>query len=189
MVVIPRTLYMLWTNRTLSMLLPLLNTMPSHQCRSICYHLRPLFLIPRVPKKRVSSPLIPQEVDCIKPTRNPILYLGVVTLLGPQSLSISIQSLYIQGAFKGLVDSGSSGCFMDPNFVVLNRLTCWTIAPLSMALIDGTVNACVTHVVSFPIDFACGYLYIPEFFVTKLEGTYPVVLRHNWLVKHNPNID
>jgi len=44
---------------------------------------------------------------------------------------------------------------------------------------NGTVNACVTYAVSFPIDFACGYLYVPEFFVTKLEGTYPVVLGHN----------
>jgi len=76
---------------------------------------------------------------------------------------------------------------MDPNFIVSNGLTCWTIAPLSVALIDGTVNACVTHAVLFPIDFACGYSCVPEFFVTKLESTYPVVLRHNWLVEHNPN--
>jgi len=87
------------------------------------------------------------------------------------------------------VDLGSSGCFVDPNFVVLNRLTYWTIVPLSVALIDSTVIACVTYAVLFPIDFACGYLCIPEFFATKLEDIYLVVLRHNWLVKHNPNID
>jgi len=78
---------------------------------------------------------------------------------------------------------------MDPNFIVLNGLTCQTIAPLSVVLIDSTVNACVTHAVSFPIDFACGYSCVPEFFMIKLESTYLVVLRHNWLVKHNPNID
>ena len=87
------------------------------------------------------------------------------------------------------MDSGSSGCFVDPNFIMLNGLTRWTIAFLFVALINGTVNACVTHTVSFPIDFACDYSYVPEFFVTKLEGTYLVVLRHNWLVEHNPNID
>ena len=87
------------------------------------------------------------------------------------------------------MDSGSSGCFVDPNFVVSNGLTCWTIAFLSVALINGTVNACVTHAVLFSIDFACGYSCIPKFFMTKLEGTYPVVLGHNWLVKHNSNID
>jgi len=43
--------------------------------------------------------------------------------------------------------------------------------------------------VSFPIDFACGYSCVPEFFMTKLEGTYLVVLGHNWLVKHNPSIN
>jgi len=58
-----------------------------------------------------------------------------------------------------------------------------------VALIDGTVNACVTHAVLFPIDFACGYLCVPEFFMTKLESTYPVVLRHNWSVEYNPNIN
>jgi len=180
---------MLWTNRTLGMLLPPPNTTPSHQCKSICCHLRSLLCIPRVPKKRVSSPLIPPEVNCIKPTRDLVLHLGAVTLPGPQSLFLPIQSLCIQGAFKGLVDSGSSGCFVDPNFVVSNGLTYWTIALFSMVLINGTVNAYVTHAVLFPIDFACDYLCVPEFFITKLKDIYPVVLRHNWLVKHNPNID
>ena len=56
------------------------------------------------------------------------------------------------------MDLGSSGCFVDPNFIVSNGLTYWTIVPLSVVLIDSTVNACVTHVVSFPIDFAYVYL-------------------------------
>jgi len=187
--VIPRTLHALRTNKTLDALLPLSNTMPSHQYRSIYHHLRPLPCIPRVFKKRVSNPLISLGVDCIKPTGDPVLHLGIVTLPGPQLLSLSIWLSCIQGAFKGLVDLGSSGCFVDPNFVVLNRLTYWTIVPLSVALIDSTVIACVTYAVLFPIDFACGYLCIPEFFATKLEDIYLVVLRHNWLVKHNPNID
>ena len=68
---------------------------------------------------------------------------------------------------------------MDPNFVVSNELTCRTIALLFVALKNGTINAYITHAVSFPIDFACGYLCVPEFFVTKLEGAYPVVLEHN----------
>ena len=177
--VIPRTLHALRINRILGAFLPLPNTTPSRQCRSIHCHLRPLLRIPRVPKKRVSSPFILLGVDCIKPTGDPVLHLGAATLLGPQSLSLPIWSSCIQGAFKGLVDSGSLDCFMDPNFVMSNELTCRTIAPLSVALIDGTINACVTHAVSFPIDFACGYLYVPEFFMTKLEGTYPVVLGHN----------
>jgi len=180
---------MLWTNRTLGALLSLPNTMPSHQCKSTYCHFRPLPRIPRVLKKRVSSSLILPKVNCIKPTKDLVLHLGAATLLGPQLLSLPIQSSCIQGAFKGLVDPGSSDCFVDPNFVVSNGLTYWTIAPLSVALIDSTVNAYVTHAVLFPIDFACDYSCVPEFFMTKLKGIYPVVLRYNWLVKYNPNID
>ena len=107
----------------------------------------------------------------------------------PHSLHLSIQSPHISGSFKGLVDSGSSVCFVDSNFVVTNRLTCQTIAPLPVALIDGTVNAFVTQSVSLPIGLACSYTCTLELFVTELERTFPVVLGHSWLVKHNPKID
>ena len=56
-------------------------------------------------------------------------------------------------------------------------------------LINGTVNALVTCIVSLPIKFSCSYECILEFFVTKLENTYPAVLRHSWLTYCNPTID
>ena len=39
-----------------------------------------------------------------------------------------------------------------------------------------------------PIRLPCSYSCQIEFFVTKLEGTYPIVLEHNWLTQHNPLI-
>ena len=77
------------------------------------------------------------------------------------------------------MDLGFSGCFMDSNFIASNELPYQAIVPLPIALIDSTVNACMIHTVSLPIDFACSYLCISEFFVTKLEETYPIILRHN----------
>ena len=39
------------------------------------------------------------------------------------------------------------------------------------------------------IDLVCGYSCQIKCFVTKLEGTYPLVLGHDWLTQHNPAID
>jgi len=56
-------------------------------------------------------------------------------------------------------------------------------------LIDGTVNAYVNSIVTLPIEFPCGYSCAPEFYVTKLEETYPAVLGYSWLSQCNPTID
>jgi len=52
-----------------------------------------------------------------------------------------------------------------------------------------TINYLVNHVVSLPIIFPCSYSCQIEFFMTKLEGTYPIVLEYNWLTQHNPLVD
>ena len=51
------------------------------------------------------------------------------------------------------------------------------------------MNAYVNSIVTLPIEFPCGYSCTPEFYVTKLEGTYPVVLSYSWLSQCNPTID
>ena len=92
-------------------------------------------------------------------------------------------------SINALVDSGSSDCFVDSIFVSKNCLPLQKIEPRPLTLIDGTINQLVSHVVSLSINFPCSYLCRIEFFVTKLEGTYPIVLGHNWLTQHNPTID
>ena len=88
-----------------------------------------------------------------------------------------------------LVDLGSSDCFVDSVLVSKYRLPCRKINSLLLTLIDGTINHLVNHVVSLPIRFPCSYSCQIEFFVTKLEDTYPIVLGHNWLTQHNPLVD
>jgi len=90
---------------------------------------------------------------------------------------------------NALVDSGSSDCFVDSVFISKYCLPLQKINPHPLTLIDGTINQLVSHVVSLPINFPCLYSCRIEFFVTKLEGTYPIVLGHNWLTQHNPTID
>jgi len=41
--------------------------------------------------------------------------------------------------FRGLIDSGSLDCFLDSNFVSINKLRTWEIDPLPLTLIDSTV--------------------------------------------------
>jgi len=125
----------------------------------------------------------------LKLTGKPFLLLGAVTTATPKSLHTSLSSPLVQSLFEGLVDSGSSDCFLDSDFVAKNKLLTREIAPLPIALIDGTVNIYVTRVISLPINLTCGYGCTPEFYVTKLEDTYLAVLGYSWLVGCNPNID
>ena len=106
-----------------------------------------------------------------------------------KSLHATLRSSLVPLAFEGLVDSGSSDCFLDSGFVTMNKLPFQKIAPLPIMLIDGTINAYVNSIIMLPIEFSCGYSYAPEFYVTKLEGTYPVVLSYSWLSQYNSTID
>jgi len=107
----------------------------------------------------------------------------------PKVLHTSLCSLLVQLVFKGLVDLGFSDCFLDSVFMIRNKLPTWEIMPLPIALIDGTVNAYVTCIVSLPINLSCGYICIPKFYMTKLKSTYPAVLDYSWLVHCNSTID
>ena len=142
-----------------------------------------------VSKKRVSSPPISPGADCLRHAGEPIPYSGATTLTSSNSLCATLCSLLVLENFERLVDSGSSNCFLDMSFITKNRLPFWEIDPLSIALIDSTVNAHVTRIITLPINFTYGYSCIPDFYVTKLEGIYPAVLGYSWLTYCNPTIN
>jgi len=100
-----------------------------------------------------------------------------------------LSSPFFPASINALVDSGLSDCFVDSVFVSKYYLLLQKTNPCPLILIDGTIDQLVSHVVSLPINFPCSYLCQIEFFMTKLEGTYPIVLEHNWLTQHNPTID
>ena len=118
-----------------------------------------------------------------------VLYLGIATITCLKSLQVELSLPFIPVPVIALVDSGSSDCFVDSVFVSKYRLPYRKINPLPLTLIDRTINHFVNRVVSLPIRFPCSYSCQIEFFVTKLEGTYPIVLGHNWLTQHNPLVD
>jgi len=75
----------------------------------------------------------------------------------------------ISGIFRGLIDLGLSNYFISSAFVLAHDLKTWSISPLSLSLIDGTINNLVSQVINLLIKFDCGLLYLWEFFVTTLD--------------------
>ena len=110
-------------------------------------------------------------------------------LSGMKSLLVDLCSQLVPGKFKGLVDSGSSDCFVNSEFVTRNKVRTQKINPLPLFLIDGTVNRGIDQIVSLPMQFSCGSSCVVECYVTPLDGSCEVVLGYNWLRTYNPAID
>jgi len=90
-----------------------------------------------------------------------------------------LSSLSFLASVNALVDSGLSNYFVDSIFVSKHCLLLQKIEPFLLTMIDRTINYLVSYVVSLPINFPCLYTCWVEFLVTKLQGTYPIVLGHN----------
>jgi len=157
--------------------------------RGSCVGCRPFDRPLGAAKKWLSSYLPPWGVNCLESIREMMLHLGAATLNGLNFLLVMLLSPLFPVSVNALVDLGSFDCFLDSVFVSRYCLPIWKIDPLLLTLIDGTTNYLVNHVVSLPIKFPCLYSCQTEFFVTKLEGSYPIVLGHNWLTQNNPSIN
>jgi len=149
---------------------------------------KPILPKPNIKKSPYSS-LIPLGADCINCIGKSSLYLGAIVLTTPKALYTVLYFPLVLLTFERLVDLGSSNCFLDSSFATKYKLLFWEIASLLIVLIDSAINAYITCVISLPIEFSCGYVCNLEFFVMKLEGTYPAVLGYNWLVHCNPTIN
>jgi hypothetical protein len=70
--------------------------------------------------------------------------LNAAALANPDSLytPVSLPSHSISSS--GLVDSGSSHCFVDPSFISDHSVSCYDIPPVILRLIDGSVGASIT---------------------------------------------
>ena len=89
----------------------------------------------------------------------------------------------------GLVDSGSSHCFVDPKFVSLNSLPSYEIPPVILRLLDGSVGAMITRAADILVRFSTNDILLVKFYITKLDSTSAFVFGHNWLHRYNPSID
>src|SRR6266850_2714018 len=71
-----------------------------------------------------------------------------------------------------------------------NKLTlAYLMEPIPLQLFDGLSLSSVISKTRMPITMLTGETHDIEFFVTKLDKGYSVVLGYDWLVQHNPTID
>ena len=115
--------------------------------------------------------------------------LNIATFTNPKTLYLFLYTKTIPEVLKSLVDSGSSGCFVDASFVYKHKIPVREIALFSLLLLNGTVNNFIYQVVSLPIQFPYGISLSLKLFVTSLDSSYVLVLDYNWLFQYSPIID
>src|SRR4029077_6889715 len=58
--------------------------------------------------------------------------------------------------FPALIDSGSSDCFIDTNFINKNTLQPYPVSPLQLRLFDSSMNNMITQAINLSVRFPSG---------------------------------
>src|SRR5258705_13444476 len=122
----------------------------------------------------------------------PVIWLNS-TSLSLNSFLLSLNSTSISEhahPFIALLDLGSSHCFVDELFAKKNKLSLSKLlSTIPLQLFDRTTQNSISHKTTIPLTFSTGETHRTEFYVTKLDKGYSIVLGYDWLVRHNPSID
>src|SRR5258708_36180093 len=62
------------------------------------------------------------------------------------------------------------------------------LSTIPLQLFDGSTQNSISHKTTIPLTFSTGETHWMEFYVTKLDKGYSIVLGYDWLVCHNPSI-
>src|SRR6266478_7552257 len=115
------------------------------------------------------------------------------TSLSPNSFLLSLTSASVSKharPFVALLDSGSSHCFVDKLFAKKNKLSLSKLlSTIPQQLFDGSTQNSISHKTTILLTFSTSETHWTEFYVTKLDKGYSIVLSYDWLVHHNPSID
>jgi len=141
--------------------------------------------------KSIGSPPPPPSEGC-RNSNGEVkeVQLNAAALTNLDSLHTPISFLsHSSVSSSGLVDSGSSHCFVDLSFVLLHSIPSYEISPVILRLLDGSVGTNITRTPDISIRFSTNDILPLKFYITKLDSISAFVFEHNWLHHYNLSID
>ena len=115
--------------------------------------------------------------------------MNTATPLDSSAIYVSLTSSLSLDKISALLDSGSTHCFVDTDFIHKFSVPTFPVPPIPFKLFDGSSNTYLTQTSKIPVTFPTGESMVLDCYVTPLHPSCSMVLGFNWLFHYNPSVD